>query len=91
VHSSRRGGVLPSRTSTASEMVLQCPGWRHGSGDGRIGLMVMEETRPTGPSSQRGPGKARDRRPSPFRGLRRPLSRVRHTGRTRVGSIVSRS
>jgi hypothetical protein len=90
-HSGRRGSVLSSRIPTVSGMVLQCPGWCRGSGDGRTGLMVTEETCPTGPTSWRRPGRARDRRPSPFRGLRRPLSRVWRTGRTRVGSTVSRS
>jgi hypothetical protein len=90
-HSSRRGGVLSFRTPTASGMVLQCPGWRRGSGDGRTGLMVTGETPLTGPTSRRRPGRPRDRCPSPFRGFRRPLSRVRRTGRTRVGSTMLRS
>jgi hypothetical protein len=89
VHSSRRGGVLSSRTPTASVMMLQCPGWRRGSGGGRTGPMVTKETCLTGPTSWRRPGRARDRHPSPFLGLRHPLSRVRCVGRTRVGSTVS--
>jgi hypothetical protein len=91
VHSSRRGGVLSSRALTASGMGLQCPGWRRGSGDGRTGPIMTEETRLTGPTSRRRPRRARGRRPSPFRGFRRPLSRVWRTGCTRVGSTVSRS
>jgi hypothetical protein len=90
-HNSRRGGVLSSRTPTVSWMVLQCPGCHRRSGDGRTGPMVTEEARLTGPTSRRCPGRARDRRTSPFRGFRRPLSRARHAGRTRVGSAVSRS
>jgi hypothetical protein len=90
-HSNRRGGVLSSRTPTTSGMVLQCPGWCLGSGDGRTGLMVMEETRLIGPTSRHRPGRARDRHPSPFRGFYRPLLRVRRAGRTRAGSTVSRS
>jgi hypothetical protein len=88
-HRSRRGGILSLRTSTALGMVLQCPGWRRGGGDGRTGPMVMEETRLTGPTSRRYPGRAWNRCPSPFRGLRRPLSRMRRAGRTGVGSTVS--
>jgi hypothetical protein len=54
-------------------MVLQCPGWRRGSGDGRTRLMVMEGTRLTGLTSRRHPGRARVGHPSPFRGFRRPV------------------
>jgi hypothetical protein len=73
VHNSRRGGVLSSRTPTTSGMALRCPIWRRGGGDGRTGPMVTEETRLTGPTSRHRPGRARDGRPYPFRGLRRPL------------------
>jgi hypothetical protein len=90
-HSGRRGGVFSSRTPTTSGMVLHCPGWRRGSGDGRTGSMVTEETCLTGLTSRRRPGRARDRRPPPSRGFRRPLSRARRAGHTRVGSTVSRS
>jgi hypothetical protein len=76
VHSSRRGGVLSPRTPIASGMALQCPGWCRGGGDGRTGPMVTEEIRLTGPTSRHCPGRARNRRPSPFRGFRRPPSRV---------------
>jgi hypothetical protein len=72
-------------------MVLQCPGRRRGSGDGRTGLMVAEEMCLTGPTSRHHPGRVRDGRPSPFRGFRLPLLRVQRAGRTRVGSTVSRS
>jgi hypothetical protein len=88
-HSGWRGDVLSSCSPTASGMVLQCPGWRRGSGDGRTGLMVTEGTRVTGSTSRRRPVRARCRRPYPFRGFHRPLSRVRRAGRTRVGDIVS--
>jgi hypothetical protein len=91
VHNSRRGGVLSLRTPTASGMAVQCPGWRRGGGDGRTGPMVTEETRPTGPTSRRCPERARNRRPSPFRGFRHPPSKVSRAGRTRVGGTVSRS
>jgi hypothetical protein len=91
VHSSRRGGALSSHTPTALGVVLQCPGWLRGSGDSRTGLMVMEGMRLTGPTSQRRPGRAQVGRPSPLRGFRRPLSRVRRVGHTSVGSTVSRS
>jgi hypothetical protein len=90
-HSSRRGGVLSPRTPTASGMMLQRPEWRRGSGDGRTGLMVTEETRLTGPTSRRCPGRARNGCMSPFRWFWRPLLRVRLSGRTRVGSTVSQS
>jgi hypothetical protein len=90
-HNGRRGGVLSSHTLTTLGMVLQCSGWRRGSGDGRTGPTMTEETCLTGPTSRRHPGRARDRRPPRFRGFRRPLSRVRRAGRTRVGSTVSRN
>jgi hypothetical protein len=67
-HSSGRGGVLSPRTPTASGMVLQCPGWRCDGGDGCIGPMATERTRLTGPTSRRGPGRAQNRHPSPFKG-----------------------
>jgi hypothetical protein len=88
-HSSGRDGVLSPRTPTALGMALQCPGWHCDGGDGCTGLMAMEETHLTSPTSRCGPGRARNRRPSPLRGFRRPLSRVRHTGRTRLGGTVS--
>jgi hypothetical protein len=91
VHSSRRGSVLSSWAPTGLGMAQQCLGWRHGSGDDRTGLMVTEKTRLTGLMSRCCPGRARDRRPSPFRGFHRPISRVWCAGRTRVGSIVSQS
>jgi hypothetical protein len=70
-------------------MALQCQGWRRDGGDGRTGPMVTEETRPTGLTSRHGPEQAWNRRLSPFRGFRRPLTRVRHVGRMRVGGTVS--
>jgi hypothetical protein len=91
VHSSRRGGVLSPRTPTVSGVALQCLGCRRGGGDGCTGPMVTEEMRLTSLTSQRCPGRARNKRSSPFRGFRRPPSRVRHIGHTRVGSTVSRS
>jgi hypothetical protein len=72
-HSSRRGGVLSPRIPTASRMVLQCPEWRRGGGDGHTGLTVTEETRFTGPTLQRCSGRAWNMPLYPFRGLRRPL------------------
>jgi hypothetical protein len=67
-HSSRRGGVLSSRTPSTSGMVIQRPGWRHASGDGCTGPMVMEETCLTGPTSRHHPGRARNMCPSSFEG-----------------------
>jgi hypothetical protein len=68
-HNSGRGGVLSPRTPTASWMVLQCPRWRRDGRGGRTGPMATEETRFTGPTSQRGLRRARDRRlPPPFEG-----------------------
>jgi hypothetical protein len=75
----RRGGVLSPRTPTTSGMALQCQGWRRGGGDGLTGPMVMEGARLTGPTSWRCPGRARNRHSSPFRGFRRPPSRMRRT------------
>jgi hypothetical protein len=88
-HISWRGGVLSPRTPNASGMALQCLGWRRGSGDGRTGPMVTEETRLIGPTSWHHPGRARDGHTYPFRALHRPLSRVRCASRTRVGGTVS--
>jgi hypothetical protein len=90
-HSRWRGSVLSARTPTASGMALQCLGWRRGSGDGRTGPMVTEETHLTGLTSRHRPGRARDGHTYPFRGLRHPLSRVRCASRTRVGGTVSHS
>jgi hypothetical protein len=59
-------------------VTLQCPGWWHNGGDGRIGpevTDVMEEMRPAVLTSRRRPGQAWSRWPYPFRGRRRPLSR----------------
>jgi hypothetical protein len=70
-----RDDVSSSRPSTASGMVLQCPGWWHSSGDGRTGPEVMEETRATGLMSRRCPARARCMHPYLFRGFHRPLSR----------------
>jgi hypothetical protein len=54
-HSSRRAGVLSSRPPTVLGMVMQCPGWCWGSGDGRTGPMATEVTGPAGPTSRRRP------------------------------------
>jgi hypothetical protein len=90
-HSGGRGDVLSSWTPTAPGMVLQCPGWWRGSGDGCTRPMAMEDTRLTGLTSQRRPVRARDRCPYSFRGFHQPLSRVRRAGCTRVGGTVSQS
>jgi hypothetical protein len=90
-HSDGRGDVLSSWAPTAPGMVLQCSRWWRSGGDGRTGLMVMEETCLTGPTSRRRPMRARDRRSYPFRGFCHPLLRVRLAGSTRVGSIVTQS
>jgi hypothetical protein len=84
-HSSWRGCVLSPRTSTAPGMAMQCLGWCRDGGDDRTGPMAMEVTGPAGLMSRRSPGQAWNWRPSPLRGFRRPLSRVRRVSRTRVG------
>jgi hypothetical protein len=91
MHSRGRGDVLSSRVPTAPRMVLQCTGWWHSGGDGCTGPTMTEETRSTGLMSRSCPAWARDRCPYPFRGFRRPLSRVWCAGRTGVGRTVSRS
>jgi hypothetical protein len=75
MRSCRCGDVLSSRAPTTHGMVLQCSGWWHNGGDGRTGPVVTEETRSNGLTSRRRPVRARGRRPYPFRGFRRPLSR----------------
>jgi hypothetical protein len=91
VHNNGRGGVLSSRVPTAPGMVLQCPGWLHSGGDGRTEPEVTGETRSTGLMSQRCPTWVWGGCRYPFRGFRRPLSRVQRAGRTGVGGTVSRS
>jgi hypothetical protein len=71
-------------------MVMQCPGWCWDGGDGRTGPMATEVTGPAGLTSRRSPVRAWTSRSSSLRGLRRPLSRVRHVGRTGVGGTVPR-
>jgi hypothetical protein len=88
-HSGGCGDVLSSRTPTTPGMVLQCPGWWCGSGDGRTGPMVTEETHLTGLTSRRRPVRARDKCPYSFRGFHRPLSRVRRAGCTSGRHIVT--
>jgi hypothetical protein len=75
MHSSGRGGVPSPRASIVPRMVPQCLGWWHSGEDGRTGPEVMEETYSTGPTSRRCPGRVWGRRPYPFQGFRRPLSR----------------
>jgi hypothetical protein len=69
---------------------MQCLGWCRDGGDGRTGPMATEVTGPTGLMSRRSPVRAWSSRPSPFRGLRRPLSRAWRVSRTGVGVTVSR-
>jgi hypothetical protein len=57
-HNSGRGDVLSSWTPTTPGMVLQCPGWWRGVGDGCTGPMATEETRLTGSTSRRRPVRA---------------------------------
>jgi hypothetical protein len=90
-HNGGRGDVLSFWTPTSPGMASQCSGWWRSGGDGRTGLMATEETHLTGPTSRCRPVRARDRRPCPFRGFCRPLSRVQRASRTRVGGTVSRS
>jgi hypothetical protein len=89
-HSSGRGDVPSPRASIASGMAMQCPGWCRDGGDGRTGPTATEVTGPAGLTSRRSPGQAWNRRPSPLRGFRRPISRARRISRTRVGGTVSR-
>jgi hypothetical protein len=83
-----RGGVLSSRVPTTSGMALQCPGWLHSGGDDRTGPKVTGETCSIGLMSRCCPALARGRCLYPFRGFRRPLSRVRRAGRTGAGGTV---
>jgi hypothetical protein len=69
---------------------MQCPGWRWDGGDGCTGPTATEVTGPASLTSRRSPGQAWSRRPSPLRGLHRPLSRARRVSRTGVGDTVSR-
>jgi hypothetical protein len=69
---------------------MQCPRWCWDGGDGRTGPMATEVTGPAGPMSRRSPVRAGSSRPSSLRGLRHPLSRARHVGRTGVGGTVPR-
>jgi hypothetical protein len=66
------------------------PGMMLDGGDGHTGPMATEVTDPAGTTSRRSPVWAWSSRPSSLRGPRRPLSRVRHVGRTGVGGIVPR-
>jgi hypothetical protein len=91
MHNSGRGDILSSRVPITLGMVLQHAGWRNSGGDGYTGLTVMEETRSTGLTSRRHPVCSQGGGPYPFRGFRRPISRVRRAGRTGVGGTVSRS
>jgi hypothetical protein len=91
VHISRRGGVLSACNPAVSGKAMQCLRWCRDGGDGRAGPTVTEETHPTSLTSWHGPDQAGNRIPSPFRGFRRPLSRVLRVGRTRVGGTVSQS
>jgi hypothetical protein len=75
---------------TVLETVMQCPGWCWDGGDGRTGPMATEVTGLAGLTSRRSPVWAWSSRPSPIRGLRRPLSRARRVSRTGVGGTVSR-
>jgi hypothetical protein len=91
VHNSGRDDVLLSRVPTALGMVQQRTGWWHSGGDGCTGPTVIEETLSTGLMSRCCPVWAQDGCLCPFRGFRRPLSRVRRAGRTRMGGAASRS
>jgi hypothetical protein len=91
LYNGRRGGVPSTRVPTVLEMALQCPGWWHSDGDGCTGPEVTEEMRSIILMSWRRPGLAPGQWSYTFRGRHRPFSRVRHGGRTVVGSIVPRS
>jgi hypothetical protein len=70
---------------------MQCPRWCWDGGDGRTRPMVTEVTGPAGLTSRRSPVRAWSSRPSPLRGLLRPLSRARRVNRTGVGGTTSHS
>jgi hypothetical protein len=69
---------------------MQCPEWCWDGGDGRTGPMATEVTGLASPTSRRTPVRAWSSRPSSLRGLRHPLSRARHVGRTGVGGTMPR-
>jgi hypothetical protein len=82
-HSSGRGDVLSPRISTASRMALQCPRWSHrADGDGG--------DRPHWPDVMTQSCASAEQASVPLRGFHHPFSRVRRTGRTRVGGTVPR-
>jgi hypothetical protein len=75
MHNGGRGGVSSSWAPTVPGMMLQRLGWCHSGRGGRIGPEVTKETCSAGLMSRRRPKQARGRRPYPFRGFHRPLSR----------------
>jgi hypothetical protein len=80
-HSSGRGNVPSPRASTASRMTMQWLGWLHrADGDGG-----------DAPDVTAWPRASTEHASVPLRGFRRPLLRVRRSGRTRVGGTVPRS
>jgi hypothetical protein len=69
---------------------MQCPGWCWDGGDVRTGPVATEVTAPAGLTSRHSLVRAWSSRPSPFRGLHRPLLRVWRVGRTGVDDAMSR-
>jgi hypothetical protein len=67
-HNSECGDVPSPRTSTASGVAMQCPGWCCDGGNGRTGPTATEVIGPAGLTSRRSPGQAWNRRSSPFEG-----------------------
>jgi hypothetical protein len=80
-HNSGCGDFLSPRVSTASGMALQWLGWPHrADGDGGDAADVTAWPRASAEQAS-----------IHLRGFHRPLSRVRHSGRTGVGGTVPRS
>jgi hypothetical protein len=82
MHNCGCGDVLSSWAPTALGMVLQCSKWWHNGEDGRTGPEVTEETRSTGPTSQRRPVRVRAGVRTPFEGSAVLFRGVRHAGHT---------
>jgi hypothetical protein len=82
VHSHGRGNVLSHRVPAAPVMVAQGPGLLHSGGDVQTGPEVTGEARSTGLTSRHRPAWVWSRCSSSFRWFCRPISRVRHAGRT---------
>jgi hypothetical protein len=94
LYSSRPCRVLSAQALTVLGMALQCPRWRHNTGDGHTAPDVTEEMRPASLTSQRHPGQAPSLWSYVSRGRRCPFLRGHRPSRTgpaehqvRLGSI----